>query len=121
MVQADFVIAIVTGSDASVSGTVLDYYRPGTSEGMPCQDPVCVPAGTNDVTQISLTRDDTSTTAVFQRPLVTKDLTDDWPITEDDMHVIFAHGTSDVFGYHSSYRGLGLLNFYTGAYTPSSF
>jgi len=99
------------------TNTVLDMYRPSDSQGPPCQDSVCNPVGTDDLFNTSINRANGLSTFTFSRKLSTGD-NNDWPIVQGFNHVVFAHGTTDSFGYHSSNRGLGHIDFYGGKFFP---
>jgi len=97
--------------------TVLDMYRPQANEGPPCQDSKCDPVGTDDLFNTSISRANGISTFSFSRKLNTGDK-NDWPIVQGNNPVLFAHGTTDTFGYHSSNRGLGHMDFYAGTFFP---
>jgi len=103
-----------------VDNTVLDMYRTTQTEGTPCQDSLCLPTGTDDLFNVRTSRSNGLSLASFSRNLNTND-NDDWQITTGTIHVIYAVGTSDTFGYHQGYRGLGRIDFFLGNFTVDPF
>jgi len=53
---------------------VLDLYRPFQTEGMPCQDSLCVPTGKDDLFNARVSRTGGLTLATFSRKLKTGDI-----------------------------------------------
>jgi len=111
MAWADFWVANFQAN------TVLDMFRPNDSQGPPCQDSLCSPMGTDDLFNTTISRSSNLSFFRFSRVLNTNDK-DDWPIVSGFNHIIFAHGTTDTFGYHSSNRGLGHIDFFGGKFFP---
>jgi len=115
MAWADYIIAI-NNYDIITGPVILDYYLPQSVEAIPCRDEYCNEYfGKNDVVFQSYTRRNGVTTAKFLRKLDTNDA-DDWPILPGPLYILYAHGFTDKFTFHSTFHGRGTLDFFTGKF-----
>ncbi|KAJ8600619.1 hypothetical protein CTAYLR_008977, partial [Chrysophaeum taylorii] len=106
MSQVDYMISLVSRNFTGVK----DLWKWDDGNGYPCFDVEyeCsannATAGTGDLENVVLTRDNGYTTATWSRAAVTPDAKD-WPITDADVRVLFSYGEDDYFTYHNSNFG----------------
>jgi len=119
MTKTDFVIATFDNGPISVA----DYFSTPEDAGYhkPLLDTDPTIKGYNNILHFSGNQTDTVTTFTFLRQLVTNDTNGDHPITNADMKVNWAHGSSNEFKYHGpNNRGQVIVNFISGAHGNSS-
>jgi len=96
---------------------VSDCNDPSAYEQQPLNDTVY--GGTDDIIDYNCSRIGNTSIVQWSRKLNTGDIYD-WPVDlQNPQHVVYAHGTTDVFSYHGTTRGMGVINWNTGQYTFS--
>jgi len=113
MTLADFVVCTFPAG-------CVDDYNPQPKETMPVGDVSL--GGKMNIISTNVTRVGTTTTYFWSRLLNTNDVPfDNSIILTGPQHVIFAHGTSDTFGYHgASNRNYGQVDFALGTFVVGS-
>eukprot|EP00463_Aulacantha_scolymantha_P005174 TRINITY_DN6491_c0_g1_i1.p1 TRINITY_DN6491_c0_g1~~TRINITY_DN6491_c0_g1_i1.p1 ORF type:complete len:244 (+),score=23.28 TRINITY_DN6491_c0_g1_i1:742-1473(+) len=110
---ADYMISM---NNRNYTG-VKDLYKYDPGKGYPCWDVLyeCSVGnktkGTKDVEDDKITRELGSTISTWNRKLITPD-PKDWPITNVDITVLFAHGDDDWFNFHGLNKKLCTINFF---------
>jgi len=113
MAYADFNVA-----QFSPVCNISDYFLNNAKQGTPTNDlNLKSPQGVNNILTPSCSRTGTKSIAQWSRALSTGDMWDYDVITAGNVHVLFAHGTSDSFSYHKDSRTMGVLNFQTGQFS----
>jgi len=110
MGMGDFIIGTFTPTCY-----VSDCNDPSAYEQQPLNDTIY--GGTDDIIGYNCSRVGTTSIVQWSRKVDTGDVYD-WPFDlSNPQHVVYAHGTTDVFSYHGSTRGMGVINWNTGQYT----
>jgi len=113
MTNADF---IITQFDDQGNPLVFDFVSAKQEQGYDIPDEDTARDCENNVLRFSGVQGDEYTSVTWERKLVTNDSCD-WPITNGDMLVIWAHGgdQSNTLTYHGpNNRGSTIINFFTG-------
>jgi hypothetical protein len=110
MGQGDFIIGTFTPTCY-----VSDTNDPTPYEQQPLNDTIY--GGTDDIIDYNCSRVGNTSIVQWSRKVDTGDAYD-WAFDlQNPQHVVYAHGTTDVFSYHGSTRGMGVINWTTGQYT----
>jgi len=110
MGYGDFIIATANGSNLVVN----DYFRVEYDEGLPELDTEI--GGVNNILSFSsrVDKENKLTAVSWSRHLRTGDKFD-YPITNNPIFILWAHGYLDSFGYHGPLtRGAASVNFFSG-------
>jgi len=109
MPYADFIIATFNTSGVFVN----DYYRNSVLPGQPSLDTDL--GGQNNILSFSGSQNNGVTTVQWSRLLVTSDTQYDSTFSKGSVHIIYAWGTSNTFGYHGLFdKGFTTIDFYNG-------
>lgn len=118
---ADYILSFFgTGLGSNNYTGLRDLYRPDEGNHYPCWDVLTQcstdgKAGTMDIHDGSVARENGVSTSTWNRLLVTPDKKDA-PITTSSQKVMFAYGFDDQFTYHGTDRWVKCdMNFYTGS------